>query len=103
MSSQQTQPPPDNIARSQGRLLGIIVDLSGSMYESIGNDAGGQFSRIEGLSEAFRHVMEDVQLFLKENASAQRTQLRLFIHGFGFWSEDNATLNSSVGDILAIL
>jgi hypothetical protein len=73
------------------------------MYEGISNDAGGQFSRIEGLSKAFRHVMEDVQLFLKENASAQRTPLRLFIHGFGFWSENNATSNSSVGDVLAIL
>jgi len=103
MSSQQTQPPQANITRSQGRLLGIVLDLSGSMYEGISNDAGGQFSRIEGLSKAFRHVMEDVQLFLKENASAQRTPLRLFIHGFGFWSENNATSNSSVGDVLAIL
>jgi hypothetical protein len=103
MSSQQTQPPQANITRSQGRLLGIVLDLSGSMYEGISNDAGGQFSRIEGLSKAFRHVMEDVQLFLKENASAQRTPLRLFIHGFGFWSENNAPSNSSVGDVLAIL
>lgn len=103
MSSQQTPPPQGKSTCSQGTLLGVVLDLSGSMYESISNDAGGQFSRIEGLSEAFRHVMEDVQLFLKEHAAQERTPLRLFIHGFGFWSEENATWKSSVGDVLAIL
>jgi hypothetical protein len=103
MSSQELQPPPGNSTRSQGTLLGVVLDLSGSMYESISNETGGQLSRIEGLSEAFRHVMEDVQLFLKEHAAHERTPLRLFIHGFGFWSEEHAPWKSAVGDVLAIL
>src|SRR6266567_1339258 len=103
VSSQQAQPMQGNSTRRRGTLLGVVLDLSGSMYESISNETGGHLSRIEGLSEAFRHVMEDVQLFLKEHAAQERTPLRLFIHGFGFWSEENATWKSSVGDVLAIL
>jgi hypothetical protein len=95
--------PQRNGTRPRGTLLGVILDLSGSMYESIGNDTGGQFSRIEGLSEAFRHVMDDVQLFLKEHPTEGRIPLRLFVHGFGFYPLGNSTLKSSVGDVFAIL
>lgn len=103
MSSQQTQSRERNSTRPHGTLLGVVLDLSGSMYESIGNNAGGQFSRIEGLSEAFRHVMDDVQLFIKEHPAEGRIPLRLFVHGFGFYPLDNSTLKSSVGDVFAIL
>src|SRR6266566_9262838 len=92
-----------NSTRRRGTLLGVVLDLSGSMYESISKETGWQLSRIEGLLEAFRHVMEDVQLFLKEHAAQERTPMRLFINGFGFWSEENATWKSSVGDVLVIL
>jgi hypothetical protein len=103
MSSQQAQPMQENSTIRRGTLLGVVLDLSGSMYESISNETGGQLSRIEGLSKAFRHVMEDVQLFLKEHAAQERTLLRLFIHGFGFWCEEGATWKSAVGDVLALL
>lgn len=103
MFSQQAHPPQRNDTQSHGTLLGIVLDLSGSMYESINNDAGGQFSRIEGLSEAFQHVMDDVQLFLNEHSREEPIPLRLFVHGFGFWSEGSPAWKSSVGDIFAIL
>ena len=48
MSSQQAQPMQGNSTRRGGTLLGVVLDLSGSMYESISNETGGQLSRIEG-------------------------------------------------------
>jgi hypothetical protein len=103
MSSQHTSPMSGESVRSRGTLLGVVLDLSGSMYESIRNETGGHLSRIEGLAQAFGQVTEDAQLFLKEHVARERLPVRLFIYGFGFWCEEGEPSRSAVGDVLAVL
>lgn len=94
---------PNQVVSQQGTLLGVVLDLSGSMRASLRNDKGEHYSRIEGLSEAFRHVLEDVQLLMQDAATEEQVQLRMFLHGFGLLSPSEPTVSSSIGDIFAIL
>lgn len=94
---------PNQVALQQGMLLGVVLDLSGSMRASLRNDEGDHYSRVESLSKAFRHVLEDVQLLMKDAAAEEQVQLRMFLHGFGLLSTSEQTVNSSIGDIFAIL
>ena len=101
MSYQQQQATSRTRTPAQGTLLGVVLDLSGSMYESMKNDEGNQYSRIESFSKTFHQVMTDAQLFL-DRTRDKPVPFRLFMYGFGFLLEEVPTLSSSIGDILSI-
>lgn len=87
----------------QGTLLGVVLDLSGSMTESIKNNEGHQYSKIEGLTDTFQHVLEDSKFLLESTSAQEEILLRLFITGFGFQTEDAPTVSNQIGDIFSIL
>jgi uncharacterized protein YegL len=78
-SIRSTQPAP-----GQGTLLGVVVDLSGSMQTNLKNEQGGQYSRIESLSNAFQRAIEHVERLLESTTADSVSSFRLFIYGFGF-------------------
>ena len=67
----------------QGTLLGVTVDLSGSMQRNLKNDQSGQYSRIESLSRSFQHAIEDIEKLLENGSTNDEMRLRLFLYGFG--------------------
>jgi hypothetical protein len=87
----------------QGVLLGVVLDLSGSMTESIRNDKGYQYSKIEGLTDTFQHVLEDSRLLLENTSTQDGILLRLFIIGFGFQTMNSSTVSYQIGDVFSIL
>ncbi len=103
MSKEKERAESNSPASLQGTFLGAVLDLSGSMYTSIRNNDGNQYSRIESLSKAFQQVMGDAQLFLRNASTDEQTRLRLFVHGFGFLAEGKQTWKTSIGDLFSIL
>lgn len=82
----------------QGTLLGVVVDLSGSMQENLKNDDGGQYSRIETLSESFHRVIETIEKLVANMTMEESAQFRLFVYGFGL-----CVKGQPICDILAAL
>ncbi len=88
---------------TQGTLIGVVLDLSDSMRASIRNSSGDQLSRIEGLSLAFRSVMEDASFLADNRATAEEIPFRMFIYGFGLRLASSPTWTNPIGDIFSIL
>ncbi len=68
----------------QGTLLGVVVDVSGSMQTNLKNDQGGQYSRIESLSHSFQRAIDNIMKLFENTSADTPERLRLFIYGFGF-------------------
>src|ERR1700693_2612413 len=81
---------------TQGTLLGIVLDLSGSMKTNLKNNDGGQYSRIESLSKSFQRAVEDVEKLLENKSMNDQMPLHLFTYGFGL-----RDCGQSICDILA--
>ncbi|MCI0458060.1 MAG: toll/interleukin-1 receptor domain-containing protein [Gemmataceae bacterium] len=66
-------------------VLGVAIDVSGSMQTAIQNDAGGQRNRLEGVLDAVRDL---AHRYRTESASPEvagsRELAKLFAYGFGF-------------------
>ena len=84
-------------------LLGVVLDLSGSMSTSIKNSRHGQLSRIESILQAFHEIIDDWNILLQEMVEDKIQALRMFIYGFGVQSENSPTLTSGIGDVFSIL
>ena len=82
--SNSTQP-----VTRKGTLLGVVVDLSGSMQANLKNDQGGQYSRIESLSKAFQRAIEHIERLLESPTSEDSAQLKLFVTDLAFASLDS--------------
>lgn len=93
ISSNNSQP-----VTRQGTLLGVVVDLSGSMQTNLKNNQGGQYSRIESLSKAFQRAIEHIERLLESTPADKSAQLRLIVYGFGF-----CVLEQPMCDVLAAL
>ena len=68
----------------QGTLLGVVVDLSGSMQKNLKNDQGGQYSRIESLSRSFQRAIDKIMKLFENTSADTPERLRIFVYGFGF-------------------
>ena len=68
----------------QGTLIGVVVDVSGSMQTNLKNDQGGQFSRIESLSQSFQRAIDNIMKLFENTSADTPGKLRLFVYGFGF-------------------
>jgi len=68
----------------QGVLVGVALDTSGSMRESIRNESGGALSRLESARQAIEKIGRSVQLHLQQRASKlEHDVFRLFAYAFG--------------------
>ena len=56
---------PPSMQSWQGTLLGVVLDLSGSMQTSLKNDQSGHYSRIESLSKSLQRAIEDIEKLLE--------------------------------------
>ena len=94
-----------NAQAPSGSLIGVVLDLSGSMQSSMNNQDRKQSSRVENLSRAFKTVVSDAQALSERVSISDKTPyLRLFIHGFGLISNSNTqTTQDLIGDVLSIV
>jgi CHAT domain len=90
-------------AEQQALLLGIGLDVSGSMEENINNKVGKKQTRLEGFSEALDRGIKRSKTFLE---SVEKTQapVYLFAYAFGLRTGDVCDLFSLIkiaGDIIS--
>ncbi len=72
--------------RPQSVLVGVALDTSGSMRDSIRNESGGALSRLESARQAIEKIGRSVQSDLHRRASevgSERDVFRLFAYAFG--------------------
>lgn len=94
--AQSSQPSDVAAAPARSVLLGLALDTSGSMQDSIRNDTGRVLSRLEGVQEAIRSMGAAAQSEFERQADGS-DQFRLFIYGFGLRHGDQ------VGDLISML
>lgn len=92
--------------KSSRTLIGIAVDVSGSMRASIRNESGDNQSRLESFREALDHLVQEAKktLDLKKEQKAESV-VDLFIYGFGLKQklEDADLFNIKVYDFLTLM
>jgi hypothetical protein len=68
-------------------LLGLAIDLSGSMQESIRNETGGHISRLESVRQSFKELIQEAHKSIRESRAKQiQTSIDIFVYGFGLRS-----------------
>jgi len=66
-------------------LIGILVDVSGSMRASIGNSGKSVITRLESFSAALQDMVMEAASTLQEDFRRNRArEVRIFAYGFGF-------------------
>jgi hypothetical protein len=84
-------------------LLGIALDLSGSMRVTAVNRDGMARARIEEFSKTFAQAVQDIEFALDTVPRDKQVPPRLFIHGYGFVAEKESTWQDSIGDVFTAL
>ncbi len=65
-------------------LVGLAIDLSGSMANSIRNNTGGQVSRLESFRQSLGRLVTEAKNRVRESRAQQmQTSIDLFAYGFG--------------------
>lgn len=65
-------------------LVGLAIDLSGSMANSIRNNTGGQVSRLESFRQSLERLVTEAKNRVHESRAKQiQTSIDLFAYGFG--------------------
>lgn len=65
-------------------LVGLAIDLSGSMATSIRNNAGGHISRLESFRQSLERLVNEAKTRVRESRAKQlQTSIDLFAYGFG--------------------
>lgn len=64
-------------------LVGLAVDLSGSMQTNIRNDSGGAMTRLEGFRRSLQQTAEVINSDVRNYANADSPNFDLFAYGFG--------------------
>lgn len=65
-------------------LIGLAVDVSGSMASSIRNDSGGQLSRLESFRRSVDRLVNEARLKVRDADQQNiKTSLDVFAYGFG--------------------
>lgn len=66
-------------------LLGIAIDLSASMQESIRNNQNDQRNRLESIRRSLKRLTKEVPNLLREEVSDElEDNIDLIVYGFGF-------------------
>src|SRR3990172_7110615 len=86
-------------------LIGIAVDLSGSMKQSIHNETGEPFSRIQSFRKSLSQLVKEASNIIDKQGKNENTIAEIFIYAFGlqdvFGESDLITTN--VSDLLTFL
>lgn len=69
-------------------LLGIAVDVSGSMQSSIQNDNAMDLSRLDGVEKGIESLLRDSQRIAHEHGDGAELPLRIFVYAFGLRTGD---------------
>lgn len=65
-------------------LLGLAIDLSGSMEESIRNETGGHIERLASVRQSFNELIQDAYKSIRESRAKHiQTSMDVFVYGFG--------------------
>src|SRR5260370_14497596 len=68
-------------------LLGLAIDLSGSMIESIRNETDGHISRLESVRQSFKELIQDAHKSIRESRAKQiQPSIDILVYGFGLRS-----------------
>jgi len=80
-SSQKSEQVQDK--NVQG-LLGLAIDLSGSMTESIRNNTGGHLTRLESFQQSLKRLAQNARNTLQmEQTIGPKNSIDIFAYGFG--------------------
>ncbi|MGA7193190.1 MAG: vWA domain-containing protein [Anaerolineales bacterium] len=86
-------------------LIGIAVDLSGSMKQSIHNETGEQFSRIQSFRKSLDQLVKEANDIINKHQNGKNTNAEIFIYAFGLqdvFGESNL-VSTKVSDLLTFL
>jgi hypothetical protein len=66
-------------------LVGLVLDVSGSMETSIRNETGGELSRFESFQRALNRLIDEARNVLRSRSSKEKVDspIDLFIYCFG--------------------
>jgi hypothetical protein len=81
-------------------LVGLLIDVSGSMTSSIQNQRGDSLNRLQSFQEALGDLAQKATTYLKDST---RDLIKIFAYGFGFGNPLSFILGgggSSVRDLL---
>jgi len=78
-------PPSGSVHFSEAKaLVGLAIDLSGSMASSIRNDTGGQLSRLESFRQSLDNLLAEAKNRVDGSRAKEiQTSIDLFSYGFG--------------------
>jgi hypothetical protein len=85
-------------------LVGLAVDVSGSMAGAIGNPAGASGSRLDAVRESVRDLARRGRDLIADGQDTQ-SAVRVFAYGFGFGNPISVILGRvgpKVRDLLAL-
>jgi uncharacterized protein YegL len=68
-------------SESSPLLVGLLIDVSGSMTSSIQNQRGESLNRLQSFQEALGDLAQKAKAYLKDS---MRDLIRIFAYGFGF-------------------
>lgn len=98
-----TSPNPDEFQpaalsfRETQALVGLAVDVSGSMAHSMQNNSGGQLSRLESFRLALERVTKEAKIAIRNAQERQLdTSIDIFVYGFGLRSMNVCDLLSLI-------
>ena len=79
------RPPSEPVHFSEAKaLVGLAIDLSGSMANSMKNDTGGQLSRLESFRRSLENLLVEAKSRVDESRTKKmQTSIDLFSYGFG--------------------
>jgi hypothetical protein len=90
----------DNRTSDTSLLIGVLVDVSGSMRSSIGSSGSSATNRLEAFSSALEDMVKRAASTVQEHSKEQRsTEARLFVYGFGFGNPISAFLGRKGPDV----
>ncbi len=70
--------------RTSKALVGLAIDLSGSMAENIRNNTDGQLSRLESFRRSMDRLIKEAKNTIRESQSKSiNTSIDIFVYGFG--------------------
>ena len=84
---------------SAANSLGVAIDVSGSMQQSIPRDLGGDSSsRLQAVRASLEHIGNEARKLARALPEAKRAEVRVFAYGFGL-----RLGGSDVCDLLTLL
>lgn len=85
------------VQKVENSLIGIAIDVSGSMKNNIKNNTNNQLTRLESFNQSLKKLTQEAQKTIRENKERKiETSIELFAYAFGL-------RDGSVCDLLSLL